>query len=130
MITTIPLVDPPNTVRASKLSDCYRITSFPTDIQYDHLVGKAVSFVPKTFTIYNTTVGHRLRVSLSMPSFMMSNLGNQFILTAQETKVIIISFDESNIKSKTMTGTRKFTENISITIEPLDVSGPIHVKTI
>ena len=83
MVLIQPFVDPPNSFRAQTVNDLTFIvpgrTNFST-LEFD--VGLDPKIDPIIFSIQNRCLNTTLRVKLSLPQFLRSNLGNEFLIPA------------------------------------------------
>ena len=151
VILVTPFLEPPNTFRATRLTDMFRVV--PTPQKYWNALGTAgASFIydvgldPQIssliFTFQNRTVSHTLRVELDLPPYLRSDLGTIFDVPAiGDTTTppvameqyagpgkglinIVISFSEPQALTF-VPGT--FEDFIVFTIRPLDVAGPVFV---
>ena len=101
MIVVQPFVDPPNSFRAQTVNDLTFIvperTEFST-LEFD--VGLDPKIDPIIFSIQNRCLNTTLRVKLTLPQFLRSNLGNEFLIPAigdSDTAPIIYFDRESTV---------------------------------
>jgi len=87
VILVTPYQDPPNTFRATSITDMFRVVPAP-DKYWKDLDSLGASFIydvglgPEVrsliFTFQNRTVSHTLRVTLTLPPYLRSDIGNVF----------------------------------------------------
>ena len=83
MVVVQPFVDPPNSFRAGTVDDMFFITPERTGFSalgFD--VGLDPEIKPITFSIQNRCLNTTLRVNLTLPQFLRSNLGTEFLVPA------------------------------------------------
>ena len=150
IVLVSPWVDPPDTFRATKLSDLYYIVpSLASFSSFEYNVGVPQPETKKIFSIQNRTVSHILRVDLTLPPYLRSNLGSSFYIapigdtTPPVADVLLndlnffgvgmglinltITFEESQmIDYVPVDG--GYNSSFAMNIYPIGVSGPVYVK--
>jgi len=157
-----PFQDFPNTFRASSITDMFRVVPAP-DKYWNNLPVLGSSFIydvgikpkirPLVFTFQNRTVSHTLRVELTLPPYLRSDLGTTFDIPHRgdtETPPILFKPIATDVALSVVPfeGTGKgiinvwisfseaqaqtfipglFPDAIIFDVRPLDVRGPVFV---
>lgn len=83
----------------------------------------------KTFKLRNNTVSHELRVTMVLPSYIKIDLSPNMVLAPEAEVVFVLSLNEPDVRQKAVSGKKFFEEELSINVVPLNVTGPVFVKT-
>jgi hypothetical protein len=120
---------PANTFRASTVSDMVSIAadSVPTSIVYD--VGIAPVY-QKTFALRNDTINCTLQIDLDVPYWMaLTNSQKNFTLAPQQTVKLIVILNEVSAVNTIRNNIRHDIQSLKVSATPLDITGPVLVKT-
>ena len=83
MVVSQPFSNPPDSFRAGTVSDMYFVTPERTEfstLEFD--IGLDPKIAPIIFSIQNRCLNMTLRVNLTIPSWLRSNLGFEFLVPA------------------------------------------------
>lgn len=144
---TVPYQDPPNTFRAMTVSDMFDLAiitnvagtgsivgtvassgsnvSHSFDMVYE--VGIPASIAPRYVSISNLCIQNDLQVLMNMPQYIVTEAPPTFSVAAASVFNFTASFSEDAAKNMSLTSTGDFTTPISMTIYPLNVTGPVFV---
>ncbi len=125
VIFTKTIIEPPNTFRATSISEMfiYRIDN----VKFIYEVGVA-PIGTSQLIIKNITAQHNLLVNLILPIWISSSQSSFLLGKNGEIKVVDLILDEPTVREITKTNSnRHLEENIGIKITPLQVTGPVYV---
>lgn len=149
----IPYQNPPNTFRATDISQMFNISPDNSTRLFIYNVGISADYTPIFYTIRNNTVSNVLQFSLSIPSFLnvsVVDFANPTQLpSAIETRsvnditgfvpgvlninpsseiFISVGFNEEDVMQRSQQTLRSYAENLIFDIKPLNVTGPVFVS--
>lgn len=124
---TTPYDDPAGTFRATSVGQMYSFVPLPAEVNITYELGIPPTF-RQTFALRNHTMSHVLKVNITIPSFMSISPNPNMFLAPLGNIQIVLTMNEPNVRTKAISGTKNFTEGISISIVPMDVNGPVYVR--
>lgn len=128
IVLTTPYIDPPNTFRATALSQCYSIFPNVSQRTWDYSVGVAITELPSSFKVRNNTVSNSIKVVIMYPSFLKYSGTSQVIIAPGAYNEFVFSMNEDDVEQKVMTRNRLFEEYITFIVTPMNVTGPVFVN--
>jgi len=125
-----PYVDPIGTTRIYKTEDAYQILPINLNTYtYNYAIGTAAALTTKTFTVVNLCTQNALGVTLNRPQFLDASIGDTFLLPPLESQLIDLTVNETASINLIMERKLVYAEPIIVTVEVLNVNGPVYVQT-
>lgn len=128
-VLTSPFVDPPFSTRASTVRDMYSVILNAPTVDFTYDIGKPVIFSAVTCSFRNNTMNTVLEVDISSPSFITVSVNSPVLVDKGSTIQFYFSLNQSGCESLISTALKNFQESISISVNPLNVTGPVFVRT-
>lgn len=123
---TQPYMPPAHAIAASVVA--HMVTIQHNNIDWVYEVGKAPRDFTTGFSISNRCIKNELKVTITYPNYMVTDTPSPFILPPQETYNVLFRLNESEAKNRVISGNKLFTEDMTIEVMPLNVTGPVYVK--
>ena len=125
-----PYVDPPGMTRIYKTEDAYQVgpDTLNTYI-FTYALGTDAAPTRASFFVKNLCTLHTLGVTLNLPQFLDTSVGDTFLLSPLESQVVDLVVSETG--SINLIEQRKTTlqEPLIVSVEVLNVTGPVYVQT-
>lgn len=125
---TRPFKDPDNTFRATSVQQMFSFTpdTSARSIIY-HIGVRPDTIAPVTYRVRNNTLNTTLQFTFDVPEFLFLNVPAVLEINAQQEVVIIVSFNESDARMKSITRSRFYTDVFAWDVEPINVNGPVYI---
>lgn len=115
------------TKRASEVNEMYSITPPLESLNIDYFVGKKNSLLPSQYSIYNKSLNNNIEVTLAFPIYIDVDKPSTFILAPLSTVTITLTLDQMALNTLVMSGKKISNDDISISVLPLGITGPVGV---
>jgi hypothetical protein len=124
-----PWVDPQNSFRASSVEQMFDYHISTPTLIFDYFVG--VEPVVKTFVMYirNKTLNTDLNVSVELPDYFSCDTSLKVTVVKNTISLFVLRLNEPWIKEYTKTSSLPIRKDIIVTASPVDVVGPVYVRT-
>lgn len=121
------LIDPLNTFRAYHVDQMWRTNpAIPNQINLTYDIGIPAANNIGIFSFQNLTLNADLRVTFSIPPFLILPNGNRFIALKSSITQFTIGINEEYLKTQ---NPKTETINLTISVEPFNFVGPVYVQT-
>jgi len=120
--------DPSNTKRAESVDEMFSIISESSSRKYIYEVGINELRSPFRYKIRNNSMSNSIKITFTeIPKFV--TFDSDITLTPLEEKNLSAVFKQSDADEKSIQVEKTFIENLTWKVEPLDVVGPVWVRT-
>lgn len=126
VVLTNPYTEPANTFRAGSVTEMFSLASQNSAINGIYDVGRPSS-LSNRFAVRNNTYSHPLKVEVSLPPYLQTGHSLSFVINPTDTVRFTVEANESYLKSFVGTRQPSTSGNVSFTIYPLNVNGPVYV---
>jgi hypothetical protein len=124
----IRLQPPENSFVASSIEEMISFKSDSEDFEFSYEIGSSIFPKSIRYKIRNNTVTNSIMIKMRYPEFLTIDVNNPIILSPQNDIIITFSMNFDEIQSKSILKEKSFSKNVTWSIEPIDVTGPVYIK--